>query len=104
MSQTIPKIREIQAVVADVFDVPIAEMQSAKKAWHVARPRQVAMCLSRELTRHTLSTIGYYFGGRHYTTVLWAIRGVEKLCAIDPKFRSRVEQCRAAAKPPIVYT
>ena len=84
-------IAEIQAAVAKFYHMPIREMTSARRAWGVARPRQVAMYLARELTPKSLPDIGRRFGNRDHTTVIHAIRQVEKRCACDAAIRHDVE-------------
>ena len=77
-------IENIQKVVAEHYKLKTNDMLSAKRNRSVARPRQVAMALTKELTRHSLPEIGHAFGGRDHTTVLHATRKVKELCASDP--------------------
>jgi chromosomal replication initiator protein len=76
-------IDEIQAQVAEHYRIRKAEMTSARRAREVARPRQVAMYLSKQLTPKSLPDIGRRFGGRDHTTVIHAVRQIEKLRAQD---------------------
>lgn len=69
----------IQKVVAEYFHIRGSDMQSKRRSRNIARPRQVAMCLTKELTSHSLPEIGEAFGGRDHTTVLHACRQIEKL-------------------------
>ena len=69
----------IQKVVAEYFHIRGSDMQSKRRSRNIARPRQVAMCLTKELTNHSLPEIGEAFGGRDHTTVLHACRQIEKL-------------------------
>lgn len=87
-------IAEIQREVADHFHIPAAEMTSARRFRAVARPRQIAMFLAKELTPKSLPAIGRDFGGRDHTTVIHAIRQVEKLCATDMVLEQDVLFCR----------
>ena len=73
----------IQQCTARRFDIPMREMVSARRHRSVARPRQVAMYLSRELTPRSLPEIGRRFGGRDHTTVIHAIERIEALRADD---------------------
>ncbi|HTY98298.1 MAG TPA: chromosomal replication initiator protein DnaA [Rhodocyclaceae bacterium] len=73
----------IQKYVADYYKIKVADMYSQKRTRAVARPRQVAMWLSRELTPHSLPEIGEAFGGRDHTTVLHACRTVTDLRGKD---------------------
>jgi chromosomal replication initiator protein len=77
-------IDEIQTRVADHYCIRKAEMVSARRAREVARPRQVAMYLSKQLTPKSLPDIGRRFGGRDHTTVIHAVKQIEKLRASDP--------------------
>jgi len=72
-------IENIQKTVADYYKIRISDMHSKKRSRAVARPRQVAMALAKELTQMSLPEIGSNFGGRDHTTVLHACRQVAKL-------------------------
>jgi chromosomal replication initiator protein len=76
-------IDEIQTRVSDHYRIRKAEMTSARRAREVARPRQVAMYLSKQLTPRSLPEIGRRFGGRDHTTVIHAVKQIEKLRAQD---------------------
>ena len=87
-------IEEIQKRVAEHYNVRTADMHSARRARAVARPRQVAMYLSKQLTSRSLPEIGRKFGGRDHTTVMHAVRKVEELKSIDGSFAEDVELLR----------
>ena len=72
-------IENIQRTVADYYKIKVAEMYSKKRSRNVARPRQVAMALAKELTQLSLPDIGEAFGGRDHTTVLHACRKIAAL-------------------------
>jgi chromosomal replication initiator protein len=72
-------IENIQKTVADYFKVRMADMLSKRRSRSVARPRQVAMALAKELTSHSLPEIGDAFGGRDHTTVLHACKRIKEL-------------------------
>jgi chromosomal replication initiator protein len=72
-------IDNIQRTVADYYKIKVAEMYSKKRSRNVARPRQVAMALAKELTQLSLPDIGEAFGGRDHTTVLHACRRIALL-------------------------
>jgi chromosomal replication initiator protein len=72
-------IDNIQRTVADYYKIKISDLSSKRRTRSVARPRQVAMALSKELTNHSLPEIGEAFGGRDHTTVLHACRKVKEL-------------------------
>lgn len=72
-------IENIQKTVADYYKIKVSEMYSKKRSRNVARPRQVAMALAKELTQLSLPDIGEAFGGRDHTTVLHACRKIAQL-------------------------
>lgn len=72
-------MENIQKTVADYYKIKVAEMYSKKRTRNFARPRQIAMALSRELTNHSFPEIGEAFGGRHHTTVMHACDEVDNL-------------------------
>jgi len=76
-------IDEIQRSVADYFNVRLADLLSARRARAVARPRQVAMYLSKQLTARSLPEIGRKFGGRDHTTVMHAVKRIDELRELD---------------------
>lgn len=83
-------IDEIQRRVCDHFRIRQAEMSSARRAREVARPRQIAMYLAKQLTPRSLPEIGRRFGGRDHTTVIHAVRQIEKLRATDAELDADV--------------
>lgn len=87
-------IEEIQKRVASHFNIRISDMHSARRARSVARPRQVAMYLAKQLTARSLPEIGRKFGGRDHTTVMHAVRKVEELKEHDSSFAEDVELLR----------
>jgi chromosomal replication initiator protein len=87
-------IDEIQRRVAEHFNIKMAEMTSARRARVVARPRQVAMYLAKQLTQRSLPEIGRKFGGRDHTTVMHAVRKVEELIVSDRAIAEDVEVLR----------
>ena len=87
-------IEEIQKRVAEHFNVRVTDMHSARRSRAVARPRQVAMYLSKQLTARSLPEIGRKFGGRDHTTVMHAVRKIEELKSADPGFAEDVELLR----------
>jgi chromosomal replication initiator protein len=79
-------MENIQKTVADYYKIKVAEMYSKKRTRNFARPRQIAMALSRELTNHSFPEIGEAFGGRHHTTVMHACDEIDLLRQNDPTF------------------
>ncbi len=87
-------IQEIQKKVADHYNIRIAEMSSARRARNIARPRQVAMYLAKQLTSKSLPDIGRHFGDRDHTTVMHAVSRVSELISQDAAFGEDVELLR----------
>ena len=77
-------IEHIQRIVADYYNIKHAEMLSKRRNREIARPRQMAMCLARELTSHSLPEIADRFGGRDHTTIMHACRRMKELREDDP--------------------
>ena len=76
-------IENIQKTVADFYRLKVVELLSKKRTRIIARPRQMAMCLARELTQLSLPEIGHAFGGRDHSTVLHACKTIENLRNLD---------------------
>ena len=87
--QTI-SIEVIQKKVAEHFDIRLADMTSKRRPENIAFPRQIAMCLSRQMTECSLNTIGEAFGGRDHGTVLHACRLVKDRMEVDANVRQVV--------------
>jgi chromosomal replication initiator protein len=84
-------IEDIQRKTAEFYKLELRDFQSAGRARRIARPRQVAMYLARELTMRSLPEIGKRFGGRDHTTVLHACRRIAALCQEDALFKQEVD-------------
>jgi chromosomal replication initiator protein len=80
-------IENIQKTVADYYKMRIADLLSARRSRSIARPRQIAMSLAKELTSHSLPEIGDSFGGRDHTTVLHACRKIAELREADARVK-----------------
>lgn len=76
-------VDEIQRQVADYFNIKLSDLLSARRARQVARPRQVAMYLCKQLTAQSLPSIGRKFGGRDHTTVMHAVKRIDELRQLD---------------------
>ncbi len=87
-------IEEIQKRVAEHYHLRLSEMSSARRARNVARPRQVAMYLSKQLTSRSLPEIGRKFGNRDHTTVMHACSRVAEIMGVDAGFAEDVELLR----------
>lgn len=84
-------IEDIQKQVASHYNIKVSDMHSARRARQVARPRQVAMYLSKKFTSKSLPEIGRRFGGKDHTTVMHAVKRVEELSASDHEFMQDIE-------------
>ncbi len=87
-------IDEIQKHVASHFNIRVTDMSSARRARSVARPRQVAMYLAKQLTSRSLPEIGRKFGNRDHTTVMHAVKKIDELRDQDSAFAEDVELLR----------
>ncbi|MTI62870.1 chromosomal replication initiator protein DnaA [Methylophaga sp.] len=88
LHQKLVTLESIQKTVAEYFKVRVSDLLSKKRTRSIARPRQIAMALAKELTSHSLPEIGDSFGGRDHTTVLHATRKVAELRETD----NRIEE------------
>lgn len=79
LHEKLVSIDNIQRSVAEYYKIKMSDMLSKRRNRSVARPRQIAMCLAKELTNHSLPEIGDAFGGRDHTTVLHACKQIKKL-------------------------
>lgn len=84
-------VEEIQRKVAEYFNIKMSDMVSNRRMQNIARPRQVAMYMAKQLTSKSLPEIGRKFGGRDHTTVLHAVRKIQELCVDDFDFANDVE-------------
>lgn len=87
-------VDEIQRKVAEHFNIRMTDMQSAKRLRTIARPRQIAMYLAKQLTTSSLPEIGRKFGGRDHTTVMHAVKKINELLESDPSVSEDVEILR----------
>lgn len=83
LQQKMVTLENIQKTVADYYKLRVADLLSKKRTRNIARPRQMAMTISKELTSHSLPEIGDAFGGRDHTTVLHAVRKMNELKESD---------------------
>jgi chromosomal replication initiator protein len=87
-------IEEIQRKVADHFNIRLSDMIGPKRVRTIARPRQVAMYLSKHLTPRSLPEIGRRFGGRDHTTIMHGVRKIEELMATDSQLADDLQLLR----------
>lgn len=83
LQQKMVTLENIQKTVADYYKIRVADVLSKRRTRNIARPRQIAMAIAKELTNHSLPEIGDAFGGRDHTTVLHAVRKVKELRETD---------------------
>jgi chromosomal replication initiator protein len=83
-------VENIQKAVADFYSIKVADMYSKKRPANIARPRQIAMFMAKELTQKSLPEIGELFGGRDHTTVLHAVRKIADERAHDSQLNHEI--------------
>lgn len=91
----IPRVEEIQRKTAEHYGVKRFDILSQRRTANIVRPRQVAMYLTKQLTLRSLPDIGRRFGGRDHTTVLHAVKKMERLVATDAALASTIATIRA---------
>ena len=84
--EKILNLDSIQKYVADHFRLKVSDLKARNNAKSVALPRQIAMYLSKSLTRASLPDIGKAFGGKHHSTVIHSVRKIDALRRSDPEF------------------
>jgi chromosomal replication initiator protein len=87
-------IEEIQRKVAEHYNIRLSDMIGPKRLRNIARPRQVAMYLSKQLTPRSLPEIGRRFGGRDHTTIMHGVRKIEELMTIDSQLADDLQLLR----------
>ncbi|MCB2203601.1 chromosomal replication initiator protein DnaA [bacterium] len=85
-------VEQIQKMVADHFKIPENSLRAKTRKQEIVLPRQVAMYLSKNLTRASLKTIGLHFGGRDHSTIIHACKTIERSIASDDSLRMHVEK------------
>lgn len=89
-------VDEIQRKVADHFNIRLSDMLGPKRVRTIARPRQMAMYLAKQLTTRSLPEIGRQFGGRDHTTIMHGVKRIEELRAVDSQIADDLEILRRA--------
>jgi len=84
------KIADVMKIVAEVHDVTLDQLKSKRRTQDLARARQIAMYLAREMTGASLNQIGRAFGNRDHSTVSHAYQKIQKEMKTDPRFRGAV--------------
>ncbi|HVZ74695.1 MAG TPA: chromosomal replication initiator protein DnaA [Polyangia bacterium] len=93
-------IESIQREVAGYFDVKLLDLKGPKRHRAIAHPRMIAMYLARKLTNMSYPEIGSRFGGKDHSTVISAVRKIERLCSEDPTVRSVVSTIESHLRTP----
>jgi len=88
-------VDRIQNIVANFFNIPLAEMLSQRRSRPLARPRQIAMYLAKKMTTRSLPEIGRRFANRDHTTVIHAVKTITKLSEKDDEMKKNIEQLRS---------
>ncbi len=91
-------VENIQKTVADFYNIKVADMYSKKRPANIARPRQIAMYIAKELTQKSLPEIGELFGGRDHTTVLHAVRKVTEERSRDSQLNHEIHVLEQSLK------
>jgi len=93
--QRIVTINRVQKVVAEFFKIKVSDLISKNNSRAIAEPRQIAMFLCKRHTDYSLPRIGKEFGGKHHTTVLYAIEKIDQRKEKDPELRATLNRLRA---------
>jgi chromosomal replication initiator protein len=91
-------VENIQKTVADFYNIKVADMYSKKRPANIAKPRQIAMYIAKELTQKSLPEIGELFGGRDHTTVLHAVRKIAEERVRDNQLNHELHVLEQALK------
>jgi chromosomal replication initiator protein len=94
-SAKIISIDKIQNITSNFFGINLDEMLSQRRTRPLARPRQIAMYLTKKLTTRSLPEIGRKFANRDHTTVIHAVKTIDKLLKNDEKMRKNIEEIRS---------
>jgi chromosomal replication initiator protein len=89
-SSTIVTVEKIQRLICHRFKIKPSQLKSKNNSPKISFPRQIAMYLSKEMTKSSLPEIGKKFGGKHHTTVIHSIRKIEKMRDEDPEFNKEI--------------
>ena len=85
-------VEKIQKMICREFEIKLSQLKSKNNSPKFSFPRQIAMYLSKELTRSSLPEIGKKFGGKHHTTVIHSIKKIEKLRGTDQEFNKKINR------------
>ncbi len=94
-SNRVISIDKIQTVTSNFFSISLADMLSPRRSRPLARPRQIAMYLAKRLTPRSLPEIGRKFANRDHTTVIHAVKTIEKLMQNNDEIRKNIEELKS---------
>ena len=94
-SNRVVSIDKIQTVTSNFFSISLADMLSPRRSRPLARPRQIAMFLAKKLTSRSLPEIGRKFANRDHTTVIHAVKTIEKIIENNDETRKNVEELKS---------
>ena len=86
--------KDVQRVVANHFSLSPTDLRTKNNSRRIAEPRQIAMFLTRKLTKESLPQIGKAFGGKHHTTVLHSVKKIERLSKEDTRMKLLLERLK----------
>ena len=92
-------VESIQKIIANHFQIKTSDLKSSKRLKNLVLPRQIAMYISRKLTSASYPEIGSKFGGKDHSTIIYAIKKIEKNMTEDLQLRSTVEKLINSIKP-----
>ncbi|MEO1200455.1 MAG: chromosomal replication initiator protein DnaA [Pseudomonadota bacterium] len=95
-AEPIVRVEDIQRVVSRAFNITKQDMVSSRRTQVIARPRQIAMFLAKELTPRSLPEIGKLFGNRDHTTVIYAVNKIRSLSENDPDLKQKIADLKRA--------
>ena len=88
-------VENIQKTTAEYYNIKMSDILSKRRSRSVARPRQMAMFLAKELTNYSLPEIGEAFGGRDHTTVIHAVKTITRLSEQDDEMKKNISQIKS---------
>lgn len=97
-TQSIVTVEKVQKIICHNYKIKLSQLKSKNNSPKIAFPRQVAMYLSKGLTKASLPEIGKKFGGKHHTTVLHSIRKIEKMRDENPEFNREINKLKSYIK------
>ena len=88
-------VENIQKTTAEYYNIKMSDILSKRRSRSIARPRQMAMFLAKELTNYSLPEIGEAFGGRDHTTVIHSVKTIDKLRKSDEELNGSIDSLKS---------